>query len=95
MSAIIPTAIAQRFHQPRATALDLPRLAGGHHTALAIDGSLPAHAATIGEVEEVKRQKDLVVVGHKGHFPQDSVLGSTADRVAHHAHLPVMIVKSP
>jgi hypothetical protein len=47
VSAIIPTAIAQRFHQPLATALDLPRLAGGHHTALAIDGSLPAHGATM------------------------------------------------
>ncbi|TML11611.1 MAG: universal stress protein, partial [Actinobacteria bacterium] len=36
---------------------------------------------------------DLVVVGHKGHFLEDYVLGSTADRVAHHAACPVMIVK--
>jgi nucleotide-binding universal stress UspA family protein len=36
---------------------------------------------------------DLVVVGHKGHFLNDYLLGSTADRVAHHAHCPVMIVK--
>lgn len=119
------------------TALDLARMADAHLTALAIEGPLPAYAATIGEVDEVKRQKDrffegvaqdareradeagvalevvvraghaaeliteyarehgadLVVVGHKGHFLQDYVLGSTADRVAHHAHCPVMIVK--
>ena len=31
--------------------------------------------------------------GHKGHFLEDYLLGSTADRVAHHAHCPVMIVK--
>lgn len=98
---------------------------------------MPAYAGTVGEVEEVKREKnaffgklaarakedakaagvaleveirpghaaelivryarerdvDLVVVGHKGHFLGDYLLGSTADRVAHHAHCPVMIVK--
>jgi nucleotide-binding universal stress UspA family protein len=119
------------------TALELARLTGAELTALTIEGPLPAYAATIGEVDEVKRQKDsffagvaedareqaqragvaidvevraghaaelitdyardheadLVVVGHKGHFLQDYVLGSTADRVAHHAHCPVMIVK--
>jgi nucleotide-binding universal stress UspA family protein len=119
---------SQGANRALATALDMTRLAGGHLTALAIEGPLPAYAATIGEVEEVKRQKDrffdgvaqdareqaeaagvaaaelitdyarehgsdLVVVGHKGHFLQDYVLGSTADRVAHHAHCPVMIVK--
>jgi nucleotide-binding universal stress UspA family protein len=120
-----------------AKALELIRAAGGRLTALAIEGPLPAYAATVGEVDEVKRQKDtffnllaanarreaeeagvpleveiraghaadvivryakeggfdLVVVGHKGHFLQDYLLGSTADRVAHHAHCPVMIVK--
>jgi nucleotide-binding universal stress UspA family protein len=119
------------------TTLELARLTGGMVTALTIEGPLPAYAATIGEVDEVKRQKDtfftavaedareqaaragvaidvevraghaaelitayardhgadLVVVGHKGHFLQDYVLGSTADRVAHHAPCPVMIVK--
>jgi len=118
-------------------ALELARLTGATVTALTIEGPLPAYAATIGEVDEVKRQKDaffatvaeaareqaeaagvaievevraghaaelitafardhaadLVVVGHKGHFLQDYVLGSTADRVAHHAPCPVMIVK--
>jgi nucleotide-binding universal stress UspA family protein len=119
------------------TTLELARLTGATVTALTIEGPLPAYAATIGEVDEVKRQKDsffaavadeardeaeragvaidvcvraghaaelitsfaeehgadLVVVGHKGHFLQDYVLGSTADRVAHHAPCPVMIVK--
>jgi nucleotide-binding universal stress UspA family protein len=127
---------SQGANRALVTALDLSRLAGAQLTALAIEGPLPAYAATIGEVDEVKRQKDrffdgvadarelaraagvaievevraghaaelitayarehaadLVVVGHKGHFLQDYVLGSTADRVAHHAHCPVMIVK--
>jgi nucleotide-binding universal stress UspA family protein len=128
---------SQGANRALATALDLARMADAHLTALAIEGPLPAYAATIGEVDEVKRQKDrffdgvaqdardradeagvtlevvvraghaaeliteyarengadLVVVGHKGHFLQDYVLGSTADRVAHHAHCPVMIVK--
>jgi nucleotide-binding universal stress UspA family protein len=107
-------------------------------TALAIEGPLPAYAATIGEVDEVKREKDLfftaladkaraqaalagldldvelrpghaaevisefaaaggydlVVLGHRGHFLRDHLLGSTADRVAEHAPCPVMIVRS-
>jgi len=40
-----------------------------------------------------ERGADLLVVGHKAHFLEDYLLGSTADRVAHHAHCPVMIVK--
>lgn len=118
-------------------ALELAGLTGARLLALAVEGPLPAYAATIGEVEEVKREKDsffralaakareraqaegieievdvrpghaaelivryarereadLVVVSHKGHFLGDYLLGSTADRVAHHAHCPVMIVK--
>jgi nucleotide-binding universal stress UspA family protein len=120
-----------------AKALELARLTGALLTALTVEGPLPAYAATIGEVDEVRREKDsffgavaasayeqaeaagvelevevrpghaaelitryaremeadLVVVGHKGHFLNDYLLGSTADRVAHHAHCPVMIVK--
>jgi nucleotide-binding universal stress UspA family protein len=120
-----------------AKALELAALAGSHVTALAVEGPLPAYAATIGEVEEVKREKDaffrtladaararaaeagvdvvvevrpghaaelisriaeaggydLVVLGHRGHFVRDRLLGSTADRVAEHAHCPVMIVR--
>jgi nucleotide-binding universal stress UspA family protein len=118
-------------------ALELAVLTSGKLTALAIEGPLPAYAATLGEVDEVKREKDqffnalgarareraeqlrveldvdvrpghpaefisrvaadggydLVVLGHRGHFLRDHLLGSTADRVAEHAPCPVMIVR--
>ncbi len=118
-------------------ALELAALVGAAVTALAVEGPLPAYAATIGEVDEVKREKDaffrglaeaaqsraaeagvdmvvdvrpghaaelisrvaeaggydLVVLGHRGHFVRDRLLGSTADRVAEHAPCPVMIVR--
>jgi nucleotide-binding universal stress UspA family protein len=118
-------------------ALELAVLAKAHLTALAVEGPLPAYAATVGEVDEVKREKDaffstlasrvreragqagleldvqiraghaaelisqvaadgaydLVVLGHRGHFVRDRLLGSTADRVAEHAPCPVMIVR--
>jgi nucleotide-binding universal stress UspA family protein len=120
-----------------AKALELAELSRATLTALAIEGPLPAYAATVAEVEEVKREKDiffnalvarareqgeqagihvdvevrpghaaevisdfaaaggydLVVLGHKGHFLRDHLLGSTADRVAEHAPCPVMIVR--
>ena len=118
-------------------ALELAVLTGARLTALAVEGPLPAYAATIGEVDEVKREKDaffraladgaqrqaraagvevdvvlrpghaaevisevaaegghdLVVIGRRGHFVRDRLLGSTADRVAEHAPCPVMIVR--
>jgi nucleotide-binding universal stress UspA family protein len=120
-----------------AKALELAALTGAKLTALAVEGPLPAYAATVGEVDEVKREKDaffsalaaaaradaeqagvdvevavrpghpaelipraaregdhdLIVLGHRGHFVRDRLLGSTADRVAEHAHCPVMIVR--
>ncbi|MHB8641716.1 MAG: universal stress protein [Gaiellaceae bacterium] len=120
-----------------AKAVELAHLAGARLTALAVEGPLPAYAATIGEVDEVKREKDaffdalaeqakrqaaearielevvvrpghpaelisevategaydLVVLGHRGHFVRDHLLGSTADRVVEHAPCPVMIVR--
>jgi nucleotide-binding universal stress UspA family protein len=120
-----------------AKALELAALANARITALAVEGPLPAYAATVGEVDEVKREKDvffralasrvrqeaeqrgleldvdiraghaaelisqvategrfdLVVLGHRGHFLRDHLLGSTADRVAEHAPCPVMIVR--
>jgi nucleotide-binding universal stress UspA family protein len=119
------------------TAIELAKVTDASLQALAVEGPLPKYAATIGEVDEAKREKDaffnrlarlaqeqaqeegidievevraghaaelivrtansgsydLVVVGHKGHFLEDYLLGSTADRVAHHATCPVMIVK--
>lgn len=106
-------------------------------TVVAVEGKLPAYAASIGEVDEVRHEKDrffgqvletatteaeergisvssdlipghaaevithyaksqdhdLIVIGHKGHFLGDYLLGSTADRVAHHAHCPVIVVR--
>ena len=53
----------------------------------------PGHAAELITQYARECNADLVVVGHKGHFLNDYLLGSTADRVAHHAHCPVMIVK--
>lgn len=119
------------------TGIELAGLSGGRLHALAVEGPLPAYAATIGEVEEVKREKDaffseligdvkrraaaagveidvdvrvghaaelivrvadevdadLIVIGHRGHFLRDHLLGSTADRVSEHASCPVMIVR--
>ena len=42
-----------------AKAIDLAQLTRATLTALAIEGPLPAYAATMGEVDEVKREKDL------------------------------------
>ena len=118
-------------------AVELAALMHARLTALAVEGPLPAYAATVGEVEEVKREKDsffsalasqarargeragitidvevrpghpaelisrfaqeggydLIVLGYRGHFVRDRLLGSTADRVAEHAPCPVMIVR--
>jgi nucleotide-binding universal stress UspA family protein len=46
-----------------AKALELAALAGADVTALAVEGPLPAYAATVGEVDEVKREKDAFFGG--------------------------------
>jgi nucleotide-binding universal stress UspA family protein len=120
-----------------AKAVELALLTKAQLIALAVEGPLPAYAATIGEVDEVKREKDhffttlaaqaeseakaaglpiqvevrpghpaelivrfaqeqqadLIVLGHRGHFLRNHLLGSTADRVSEHALCPVMIVR--
>ena len=39
-------------------AIELAKLSRAELHALAVEGKLPAYAATIGEVDEVKREKD-------------------------------------
>ena len=46
-----------------AKAIELAELTGATLTALAVEGPLPAYAATIGEVDEVRRQKDRYYSG--------------------------------
>ena len=55
-----------------AKALELAGLTNADVTALAIEGPLPAYAATLGEVDEVKREKD-------------AYFGALAERVRHEA----------
>jgi nucleotide-binding universal stress UspA family protein len=118
-------------------ALSICQALGAQLTVLGIEGKLPAYAASLGEVDEVKREKDeffsrvlaeaeqtardravqvrtdlvpgysadvivhyaaahghdLIVVAHHAHVFGDVLLGSTADRVVHHALCPVMVVR--
>jgi hypothetical protein len=64
---------------------------------IAHDADVETEQACRQDVALVHQAKDgafdLVVVGYRGHFLEDYLLGSTADRVAHHAPCPVMIVR--
>jgi nucleotide-binding universal stress UspA family protein len=54
---------------------------------------VPGHAAEVITHYAKAHGHDLIAVGHRGHFLGDYLLGSTADRVAHHAHCPVIVVR--
>jgi nucleotide-binding universal stress UspA family protein len=54
---------------------------------------VPGHAAEVITHYAKARGHDLIIIGHRGHFLGDYLLGSTADRVAHHAHCPVIVVR--
>jgi nucleotide-binding universal stress UspA family protein len=54
---------------------------------------VPGHAAEVITHYAAAHGDDLIVIGHRGHFLGDVLLGSTADRVAHHAQCPVMVVR--
>jgi nucleotide-binding universal stress UspA family protein len=46
-----------------AKGLELAKLTGAEVIALAVEGPLPAYAATVGEIDEVKREKDAFFAG--------------------------------
>lgn len=119
-------------------AVRLARAHGASLHALGVEERLPRYAATVGEVEEAKEERDqffsrvleearnvargygtdlsaevrignaphqivsaaregafdLIVLGAKGHsIIRDFLLGTTADRVSHHAPCSVLIVR--
>jgi nucleotide-binding universal stress UspA family protein len=54
---------------------------------------VPGHSADVIVHYAVAHAHDLIVVAHHAHLLGDLLLGSTADRVAHHASCPVMVVR--
>ena len=90
-------------------ALSICQALGARLTALAVEGKLPAYAASLGEVDEVKREKDEFfgdvlddaaeqAAARGVEATTDLVPGHAAEvithyRVAHHAHCPVMVAR--
>ena len=76
------------------TALLEDARAQAQERGVALDTDLvPGHAAEVITHYAKAHGHDLIVIGHRGHFLGDYLLGSTADRVAHHAHCPVIVVR--
>jgi len=76
------------------TALLEDARAQAQQRGVALDTDLvPGHAAEVITHYAKAHGHDLILIGHRGHFLGDYLLGSTADRVAHHAHCPVIVVR--
>lgn len=76
-----------------ARVLDEARLRAAERDVPVSTDLVPGHAAEVITHYARAHGHDLIVIGHRGHFLGDYLLGSTADRVAHHAHCPVMVVR--
>jgi nucleotide-binding universal stress UspA family protein len=75
-------------------ALELAALTGADLYALAVEGPLPAYAATVGEVEEVKREKDAFFSGLVGEVERRSEAAGVAVEVdVKPGHVAELIVK--
>jgi nucleotide-binding universal stress UspA family protein len=90
MVTLATIARRHREHCPTATVYALS-VCGGESLAVYVERSGHAAERIVRIAKET--DADLIVLGHKGHFLRDHLLGSTADRVAEHANCPVMIVK--
>ena len=53
-------------------ALELAAVTKAHLLALAVEGPLPAYAATLGEIDEVKREKDQFFAGLAARVRQEA-----------------------
>ena len=83
----VPTCVLQRLGDCLHEASVICRLASEENDVR------PGHPAELISRVAEEGGYDLIVLGHRGHFVRDRLLGSTADRVAEHAPCPVMIVR--
>jgi hypothetical protein len=68
-------------------------ISGGHPWIRSNTDLVPGHAAEVITHYPKVHAHHLIVIGYRGHFLGDYLLGSTADRVTHHALCPVMVVR--